>query len=44
MSEIIDLLKNLISRKFYGSLEIKFQNGVPLVCIVHESIKIDKAN
>lgn len=44
MAKVVDLIRNLISRGFYGTLEIKFQGGVPLLVIVHESIKIDAEN
>lgn len=38
--KLIELIKNLVDNKFYGSLEIKFEAGKIVICKKEESIKL----
>jgi hypothetical protein len=40
MDNLIKLIKELIERKFYGSLEIKFENGKVIIVRRTENIKL----
>jgi len=40
MEEVIELIKSLIQRKFYGELLIKFEAGKIIICKKVESIKV----
>ena len=41
MEELITLIKDLITRKFYGELVLKFEAGVIVQCKKTESIKLE---
>ncbi len=43
MEELITLIRNLITRKFYGELVLKFEAGVIVQCKKTESIKLENA-
>ena len=38
--KLIELIKDLVDKKFYGSLEIRFEAGKIVVCKKEESIKL----
>ena len=40
LKKLIELIKNLVDNKFYGRLEIKFEEGKIIVCKKEESIKL----
>ena len=42
MEELIALIKDLIGRKFYGELVLKFEAGVIVQCKKTESIKLER--
>ena len=42
MERLIELIKDLIARKFYGELVLKFEAGVIVQCKKTESIKLEK--
>jgi len=42
MEELIALIKDLIGRKFYGELVLKFEAGVNVQCKKTESIKLER--
>lgn len=42
MGKIIELIKDLITRKFYGELVLKFEAGVIVQCKKTESIKLER--
>jgi len=39
LKKLLDLLAELIKNRYYGSLEIKFENGVIVIIKKSESIK-----
>jgi hypothetical protein len=41
MGKIVELIKDLIARKFYGELVLKFEAGVIVQCKKTESIKLE---
>ena len=40
LKKLLDLIKELCDKKFYGSLEIRFEAGKIVVCKKEESIKL----
>ncbi len=42
MERLIELIKDLITRKFYGELVLKFEAGVIVQCKKTESIKLER--
>ena len=41
MERLVELIKDLIARKFYGELVLKFEAGVIVQCKKTESIKLE---
>ncbi len=41
MERLVELIKDLITRKFYGELVLKFEAGVIVQCKKTESIKLE---
>ncbi len=41
MGKIVELIKDLIARRFYGELVLKFEAGVIVQCKKTESIKLE---
>ncbi len=41
MGKIVELIKDLIARKFYGELVLKFEAGAIVQCKKTESIKLE---
>jgi hypothetical protein len=40
LDRLIDLIATLVAKGFYGTLEIRFENGKVVVCKKTESIKL----
>ena len=40
LQKLFAIIKDLVDKKFYGSLEIKFEAGKIVVCKKEESIKL----
>ena len=43
MEKIVTLIRDLITRKFYGELVLKFEAGAIVQCKKTESIKLENA-
>ena len=40
MTKLIDIIKELMGKRFYGKITINFQNGKIVNCVKEESIKL----
>ena len=39
--KLLDFLRDITSKGFYGELTIKYRDGVPVLLTKHEQIKVD---